>query len=310
MKNIITTALIIATIASCNKEDGLSPDSSTEATFSSSAINTRVSDDGTTWDVAESIGITMFNLSGTDNLIETLATGYDNVHYQSSNTEAAAAVDFNVASDDSAILYPNTGSVKFYAYYPFQSSMSDGVTYSVNVSDQSENIDFMVAEPITATRETANNVLEFSHKLAKFTLSITCNDSVTDLTGVEASITGLCTQWSYDISAATQSSPSDSTTEIDLIMVNTTTVDSVVTEVSTTAIIIPETLVSDATISFTLGTRSFYVKIPSSTQFEAGKNHSYSVALGNDMPTFISGSTIVGWDEPTTTTTLYSDITN
>ncbi|MFR9649573.1 MAG: fimbrillin family protein [Rikenellaceae bacterium] len=310
MNRTLLAILAIGVLASCNKEDSDTSDGNAEAVFTSSAISTRVSDDGTTWDAAESIGITMFNLSGTDNLTETLATGYDNVHYKSSNTEAASAVDFKVVLADSTILYPNTGSVKFYAYYPYQWTMSDGVTYLVDVSNQSANIDFMVATPVTATRATANNVLEFSHKLAKLTLTITCNDNVTDLTGVSASITGLSTKWSYDISAATQSTPSDNTTAINFIVASTTTVDSKVTQASATALIIPETLGGDATISFTLGTRTFSVKISSSTQFEAGKNHSYTVALGNDMPTFVSGSTIVGWDEPTGSTTLYSNPTN
>lgn len=298
MKRVLLfTFLVVAAMVSCSKdEDYTAQRERTAATFTSS-IDTRVSSDGTKWSAAENIGVTMFTLSGD---VETLDS--DNINYVSTNTEEAASVNFEAVTSDEEILYPDSGSVKFYAYYPYQADAADNnYLYAADVSDQTESIDFMVAAPVTTASTSSTIGLLFSHKLAKLTINIIGNDNVTDLTGVTASISGLSTTGSYDIYTGVQSGDLDgSDVSIAFNMSYGTAVNDVIISATATAIILPETLSSAATITFTLGTREFTISLAEYTAFAAGYNHSYTVALGNDYASFV-GSTITGWGETTET---------
>ncbi len=307
MKKILFTFLVVAAMVSCTKDEGYTADIERAAATFTSSIDTRVSSDGTEWSAAENIGISMFTLSSDDTPIETLDSGSDNINYVSTNTEAAASVNFEAVTSSEEILYPDSGSVKFYAYYPYQAGAAEAsYLYTANVSDQTANIDFMVAEPVTTTSTSATIGLVFSHKLAKLTISITGNDNVTDLDGVTTSISGLSTSGSYDIYTGAQSGVllSDGS-DIEFNMSYGTAVNNVITSATATAIILPETLASAATITFMLGTREFTISLDAGTAFAAGYNHSYTVALGNDYASFI-GSTITGWGVTTETELLLS----
>lgn len=300
MKKTIISALAIAAMVGCAKEEVYTPENSSVAKFSSSEIETRVSADGTKWGSREEIGITMFNLSDDATPVETIADDSDNIKYVSTNDVESASVTFEVVTTGEELLYPNSGKVRFYAYYPYQSSMVDGsYIYTADVSDQSDDIDFMVATPVDASRTSTPQELNFSHKLSKLTLSITGRETADDITNVTASVTGLCTFGEYSIlTGEPRGIMSGNTTPIAFVMDNDEA-----DKATATAIILPETLDADATVTFTLSegvnTRTFTVKIPSGVEFEAGKNHTYTVALGNGMPEFISGSTIKCWEDST-----------
>ncbi len=266
--------------------------------FSSAEINTRVSDDGTKWSAAESIGITMVNIGGDDG--ETIASNGDNVHYTSTNTEEAASVSFEVASGATALHYPASGSVKFYAYYPYAESL-DGYIYTADIADQSQSIDLMTASTTGSDRETINEVLNFSHRLAMVTLEITPNSDITSLEGLTVSISGISTTAKYDIRTGEQTSDSALGGSDVAVTFNTTaTADKAVA----TIIMLPETLANDAEVSFTLNGTTYTTAIPKGTTFEVGMNHTYNIALGFDIANYLSGSQISEWgtaDESTLT---------
>lgn len=332
MKRVIFSLLVAAAVTGCAKDDDgdIAVESSRVATFTSAAIDTRVTDDGTTWEASESIGITMVGVTGSveDGYTDgTVSSGDSNVKYVSTNDSESETVNFEVDPETSALLYPNTGSVRFYAYYPYVATKVDGTsaapyidgyTYSADVSVQTENIDFMVAEGEIASRTTGNVAFEFKHMFAKLTIKIECNENVTDLATLTASVTGLNTKGEYSIKDGTKISTTDlsgNTTAISFVMTydadsSDVDQDSNITEVLTataTAIILPEMLAESAsvTVTFTLSvgdsSRTFTVAIPAkvdnaATEFKAGYNHIYNVALGNDYATFTNGSIITGWD--------------
>ncbi len=299
MKKTIISALAIAAMVGCAKEEVYTPENSSVAKFASSKIETRVSADGTKWGSREEIGITMFNLSNDATPIETIADDSNNIKYVSTNDVESESVSFKVGTAGEELLYPNTGEVKFYAYYPYQSDMDAGrYIYEADVVDQNDDIDFMVATPVVASRTSAIQKLNFSHKLSKLTLSITGRENAKDITGVTASVMGLCTYGEFSILTGGAVSISDNNVPIAFKMDNTAK-----DKATATAIVLPETLEADATVTFTLtdgaDTRTFTIKIPSGVEFEVGKNHIYTVALGNDMPDFMTGSTITGWEDST-----------
>lgn len=306
MRDIILATLAIVAMVGCTKEsnDGLGGTLSGDdvVKFASASIDTRVSTDGTMWSIADNIGITMFNQDATT-LAETVATNSDNINYVSSNSAETLSTTFTVATVGKELLYPNTGKVKFYAYYPFQSTMADGTfTYSADVSDQSANIDFMVAEPITTSRTDESLSFVFSHKLSKITIAIKGNENVPDLTEVTVSAKGLSTKGSYSIlSGSDKGDLSSNDVALPFVISNNTT-----TAATATAIILPETLSTTATVTFTLGSRSFKISIPTNTTFSAGDNHAYSVALGNDYTDF-GDCTIVGWGDDVDKGELFSE---
>lgn len=323
MKKIILAAALVA-LASCTKDETYYAENSSVATFRAADIDTRVSADGTKWVYGDQIGITMFSLSTTaeTNDTETIAESGDNIAYETVTKSeygtlenytgaTAASVSFTPVFDEQALIYPNSGSVRFYAYYPYQSTTAETYLYSADVSDQSKDIDFMVAEPITTTRTSNSQVLNFSHKLSKLTISIKGNENVANLTSVKASISGLNTIGSYSIKDGKQSGELSDTKPIDFVMSYGTTdaTSGYITSATATAIILPEELKEASTVTFILGERTFSVELASGTEFASGNNHTYSVALGNDYAYFTSGSTIGPWTTDDSETPLYSEET-
>ncbi len=303
MKRVIIAALAIAAVVGCTKEESYTPesDSSDVVKFSSSQIDTRVSADGSKWSAYESIGISMADSD------MALATKNKNVKYTSTNSDEETSVDFAVDADATALLYPNSGDVTFYAYYPWSEDVTADSEYLIDVTEQSENLDFMVATPITTSRQDAAQVFTFSHKMAKITITITGNDNVTTLKDVTASALGLVTQRSYKVTGSDigDASGTDSGTDVSIPFVMAYVTPTVATDpivkATATAIVHTDSAPS-ATITFTLpvdgeSDREFNVTLPQPTSgFEEGNNYCYEIALGNDVPTF-TGSTIVGWSE-------------
>ncbi len=306
MRKIAIAALALAAMVGCTKEESTSIEASSEVKFASAEIDTRVSADGTTWDAAEDIGVSMYNIGTTEEL-----DGVGNVHYVSTNTDSGAtAVNFAVAAGASSLLYPNTGDVKFYAYYPyFDGTLTNGVERTLNIVDQSENVDFMVASTANAVnRYSGEIVLAFTHKMAKITFIITANDNVDNIGDLSAvSAVGFSTEGRYSIltGEVVAGTLSGETTSFGLVIGDyVAATQSAAEYITATAIVHPETIAAVATMTFTIdgGTaeeRNFEILIPANSEFEVGKNHTYNVALGNDEPTFASGSTLTGWQEVT-----------
>ncbi|MFI3319911.1 MAG: fimbrillin family protein [Rikenellaceae bacterium] len=278
MKKITLFALALAALASCSK-DSSNPASNdpVEVTFSS-AIETRAS--GTSWSANDEIGI--FMLDGTDN-IDILSS---NVAYKTSG-------DGKFSGSDALIYYPQTGTVDFLAYYPYQSDMVD-YSYSINTADQSdlEAIDLMIAtkvEDLTETSGTAS--LSFKHELCEVIFNLQSNGSLTDeeLEGLSATLGSVLTTNAYDISDSSFGTAAGADT-----------IDLNVSEdgKTITVILVPQTI-SAATLTFTLEdgkkfTGSYYETLVS------GKSYSYTVPVGQNIFE-VGAATITGWGDGTET---------
>ncbi len=278
MKKIILSALALVALASCSKDLTNDPTESNDlvaATFSSS-IGTRAS--GTSWSEGDEIGVFMLR---TDEVSDS-----ENVPYET------AAGDGKFAASSSYIYYPQTGTVDFLAYYPYQSGMSD-YAYSIDVSDQDdlEAIDLMVATKLTGVSATNDSQsLAFAHMLCEVNLNISKNETIESLEGLTATFGEVLTTNTYDVSGLAFDTAGDADT-IDLnVSEDGTTI---------TAILVPQTISAQA-ITFTVEEKS-YVGYLTET-LESGKSYTYSVTIGQEIFT-VGAATITDWVAGTQTST-------
>ncbi len=279
MKKITLFALALAVLASCSEESSNDPASNdpVAVTFSS-AIETRAS--GEDWSENDEIGIFMLDNSDNDNIISS------NVAYKTSG-------DGKFAGSDVSIYYPQTGTVDFLAYYPYQSTM-EGYSYSINTANQSdlEAIDLMIADKVTGLNEDSGTAsLTFTHELCEVIFNLQSNNSLTDdeLEGLSATLGSISTTNTYNISDSSFGTAAGSST-----------IDLNVSEdgKTITVILVPQTL-SGATLTFTLEdgkkfTGSYYETLVS------GKSYSYTVPVGQNVFE-VDAATITSWGDGTET---------
>ena len=85
--------------------------------------------------------------------------------------------------DGDFIRFPEEGTVvDFVACYPYKADLADGLSYSVDVSDQSSQkaIDLMVSNNLTGrdlTNQATGNNLQFTHVLSKLVLNLRSADN-------------------------------------------------------------------------------------------------------------------------------------
>lgn len=296
-------AIAVVAMASCAKEEG-STTPNTESTnvvaFSAGAIS-RVSSDGLdNWENGDEIGV----------FTDGFDTEYSNVKYIATTASDYSTTGFAFDSsvgDATQILYPNvaSGTVNFYAYYPYMSVIADlGSYFSVVVSDQDEKygkIDFMSASALVTDYGVGTDVNDkevaftFYHKLAKVVLNITTNDNLEDLDGLTTTINNIYSTRAYSNLGAMYTDATTYDVIANTAFALTTEVDSTDKTIATvTAILHPmdEGDCSDAVLTFAVDGRTFTVGF--NVALTCGYVHTYDIALGNDVPV-LTGSTISPW---------------
>lgn len=302
MKKIIISALTVVAMVGCAEDEGVLQQGGTEVAFSSSSIETRVNTAGTEWIEGDGVGI--FMATTVETTFETVNT---NKKYTADKSAETTTFTLDKGGDESieAICYPNTGYVDFYSYYPYQLDMTDAI-YKADVTVQTDPtaIDFMYATP-QVNKERGNNIaFEFSHNLAQIKFVLTTRDNVSSLTGITAAIKLPVTA---DYSVLTGKQIGDKGIAL-TITLNTAMVST--TEYTASAIVLPDTLETAANITLAVDGRTFEVALPAATVFEAGKIHTYNIAVGNDYVYFTEDSTIVPWGgEEDDASTIYPDET-
>lgn len=319
MKRLITTALAVAAMAGCNKENEITPtcDDNATATFASSQIESRVSLSGTKWVYGDQIGISMYDVDSTSSA-ESLSDENANNLYQCITEEEYTANDDGsyVGAEASSVTFSPTGDPfrfhdndkeNFYAYYPYQAGVSSDATFAADMSDQS-SADFMIATSGVTDRESPTQRLTFKHKLAKFTVKVSCIGNVVDLSGLKTTILGVNTTGEYSILDGSQSgalSGDDQKVTFTEVSNNKDAETNIITEMTLSAILLPETVSEDIPVTFTIGTQQYVIKIANGTEIEAGYNHTYKVAIGQYYPYF-TNVTIEDWDDSPEPDSLYS----
>lgn len=231
---------------------------------------------GSAWSDGDKVGIYM-NAGGTD---------FENYEY-------TASADGALTAAGKTLKYPEEGTADFFAYYPYQTSISNK-TYAVNVSDQSDptKIDLLYATKTGISNGEAVN-FAFSHQLSQIVINITKDETIANLNGLKIQVKGMNTQASFALADGTLTS-TDSKADFDMnVNAEGTTAE---------AIVIPTADLTGAELVFTLADgKSFGWDLTQSavSSFDKGTKYTYNASLSmtNGQPSADMGNaTIEDWD--------------
>lgn len=231
---------------------------------------------GSAWSDGDKVGIYM-NAGGTD---------FENYEY-------TASADGALTAAGKTLKYPEEGTADFFAYYPYQTSISNK-TYAVNVSDQSDptKIDLLYATKTGISNGEAVN-FAFSHQLSQIVINVSHDETIANLNGLKIQVKGMNTQASFALADGTLTS-TDSKADFDMnVNAEGTTAE---------AIVIPTADLTGAELVFTLADgKSFGWDLTQSdvSSFDKGTKYTYeaSLSMTNGQPSADMGNaTIEDWD--------------
>ncbi|GHV51746.1 hypothetical protein FACS1894181_14050 [Bacteroidia bacterium] len=177
---LITGAAAVTLFAACNGMDGELDGGGTAVLFTAgniAAVQTRTAigtSGETEWALNDPAGIFM-----------TGAASVDNRKYTVSNVASGALAPDGAGN---TLVFPQSGSVDFIAYYPWKNGQTLG-NYPVDVSNQSNpaTIDLLYSNNATGKDNSSNPVnLEFKHVLAKLKMTVTAGTGFSNLSGLTA----------------------------------------------------------------------------------------------------------------------------
>ena len=207
MKSLLGIMLSLSILQSCqNDETGIIQNEVNKQgiTFSSiidDAPNSRAYD--TSWEKNDVIGLFMYASNAKTNLLAT------NIPYVTSNG------DGYFVSQHTPLQYPEGNTpVDFIAYYPYNENINDYNSYSIDLSDQTQQsaLDLMTAVNLTNRDQTLpQGNLQFKHLLAKLVLNLK-STSRNSLKGIKASISGLQVKGTANLGEGTITPSGEATT--------------------------------------------------------------------------------------------------
>lgn len=230
---------------------------------------------GSAWSDGDKVGIYM-SAGGTD---------FENYEY-------TASADGALTAAGKTLKYPEEGTADFFAYYPYQTSISNK-TYAVNVSDQSDptKIDLLYATKTGISNGEAVN-FAFSHQLSQIVINVSHDETIANLNGLKIQVKGMNTQASFALADGTLTS-TDSKADFDMnVNAEGTTAE---------AIILPTADLTGAQLVFTLADgKSFGWDLTQSdvSSFDKGTKYTYeaSLSMTNGQPSADMGNaTIDDW---------------
>ena len=185
-RNLHLVSVLLAALAltACSNEEEITQEADGRVALQvTSGIQTRAYNNQ--WEAGDRIGIYAFGTGGT-----TVYDSYANIPYVTQTN----GTDGSFSPDGNTIYLPANGEkLDFVAYYPYTTSLTDGI-YTVDVSDQSNQsaIDLMAAGTQTADRTDPAVAFNFTHKLCKveITLEPGSGMSATELAGLDVELTG------------------------------------------------------------------------------------------------------------------------
>lgn len=210
---------------------------------------------GSAWSDGDKVGIYM-NAGGTD---------FENYEY-------TASADGALTAAGKTLKYPEEGTADFFAYYPYQTSISNK-TYAVNVSDQSDptKIDLLYATKTGISNGEAVN-FAFSHQLSQIVINVSHDETIANLNGLKIQVKGMNTQASFALADGTLTS-TDSKADFDMnVNAEGTTAE---------AIVIPTADLTGAKLVFTLNGIDFTwdMTVSGGGGFVKGTKYTYKASL-------------------------------
>jgi hypothetical protein len=159
------------------------------AAGNTASVLTRVT--GSDWAQGDSIGVFMIKETPGTLAAAYILEGADNIRYNSAG--GSGEVGFTVNTASRTIFYPVLGNVKFVAYYPYKTLLTDyELPFSVASQDNQSAIDLLYAAAGTSYTKASGTVkLPFEHKLVKLEFNITNGAGVTaPLAGLTVTVDG------------------------------------------------------------------------------------------------------------------------
>ncbi|MCD8073397.1 MAG: fimbrillin family protein, partial [Alistipes sp.] len=179
----------ILALASCSNDDSGDVIGRNPIRFHS-GIETRAVDQ--TWG-NDAIGVYMIQNNATLSATS-IVDGAENKKFTTAGTG-----EFVHATQADQIRFPESGTVDFIAYYPYETTLTD-FKYPIDVSDQTESadIDFMYARADGFSKSSSSVALTFRHSLSAIRLSIE-DEQGNSLSGMTVTIEGLNTKADYSL---------------------------------------------------------------------------------------------------------------
>lgn len=237
-----------------------------KVTFTSSIENNSASRayDGK-WEKNDRIGVFMLNNA-------------DGTPIESNVPYITSSGDGNFVGDGDFIRFPEEGTVvDFVACYPYKADLADGLSYSVDVSDQSSQkaIDLMVSNNLTGrdlTNQATGNNLQFTHVLSKLVLNLRSADNGS-LQGLKVYVLGTKVRASVGLKDKKQTEPEGEAQDI-LMYTND---DCTQAE----AVLVPQTIGGKLKLRLEINGKSKEVETGIEGGLVAGNKYIYSLTVSN-----------------------------
>ncbi len=282
MKRYIFAICVLLVAASCadNKIKNTSVSEDDGRLRLSSSIETRVV--GNQWETADAISVTMYQ-NGTTTPIGTPASKY-------LAEEAGAKVDFNAASEDQILYFPESGLVDIVAYYPYKQGAGDVLELDLSTDDEIPSEDLLWVKT-QGKSESANTLdLSFRHVLPKISVTLTpgISVSVEDLLGAKVYVGDLLTKGDFNITNGQLNVDTDIPASV-ISLERSSDLNSVTFE----ALVLPQTLKTPSFIITTQEGDTFTVNSTETFELEAPRNLNFTIEV-SDLNLYFT-ATIVGW---------------
>ncbi len=249
--------------------------------ISLNATNHNPKDGNTQWQNGDAIGV--YALYSGQSLPAGIYDGKENIKFTTKG-------DGNFTSSDTKIKYPKDDALDFIAYAPYQNNINN-YEYAIDVTSQNEKaIDMLYTNNVVdATEDSGKPNLMFSHQLTMLVLNVKAGSNITDLDGLNISISGLKTDGKVNLSNGN--------------VIVGETIGSIQPNIEVIgktgvakAILVPNQDLHNAKVSFSLG-ENLYEWLPDSQTLEGGKKYLYTLSLNavsNKVEVETSAS-IVDW---------------
>lgn len=280
LRNMAFTAVLLAVFCmSCQKDeqgiDGGKGEGGRTVRFQSAiqGILTRVTDQA--WEEGDRLGVYMCEASGSN-----LTANQQYVADVQGNLTVAGGTD---------LVYPESGKVKFYAYYPYQEEVSNDA-YRVDVTGNKDLV-WAVTEELEASENPVS--LLFAHQLTKLELVVKAGTGVNSLEGLEVKANGLYGSADFNLKTGVLSNRTvGNEVEIGMQIAGNDRKGSF--------ILIPCEQLAGASLSFTLNGASFVWDVSNLT-FNAKTKYVYTITLsrptGNEVEASFGAATIGEWTD-------------
>lgn len=273
----------VLAITSCHSHDNIIEP--TPAGFTATIEQNRSRAYDTSWEAGDIIGI-----SG-----KSAETLYSNIAYTTTGNGTFTAV--NAAE---SILYMNSDTVSFTAYYPWESGATSTIEVSTADQGDQKSFDYLFGTGRGCTAS-PNVTIAFRHAMAKvvFTLKAGADVTYEELQKAVLQISGIETQGTFN--TTTGEAVVNSKNSKSVISVNektSRTENSAAATIDYTLILFPQQMGQAVELTFTIGGVTFNatLTLPDENTLASGTQYEVAITLNKTYAT-VEGCTISGWEK-------------